>query len=408
MNITFLIGNGFDVGLGMKSRFKDFFPRYVKKSEDKKPEIRRLSEEIGSDYDTWADFETQMGKYTQNFGKEDSQLLRQQFEDFQLEFVQYLREEEQELSFSKQEAISNMMISALSHFYENPNLLPQSHNAVAAVHSKYNTAHKYSFICFNYTSILEKCLATIPSGLIQKRKVNGYTQEDKVGKVVHVHGTLDNAPLMGVDNATQIANKELAADKRFVRYLVKPLLNSAHRTNQEEDAKKMISESQIICVYGMAMGATDQSWWSRIISWLHNGVERHLVIFDYDSKFNHSSQFSWIEKEDLYIDKLAEYTKGSGIDVENLRNRIHIAVHRNIFEMNLRTQREEQAVKKMYGLTESDELMQAYLDVAPRLPSAVAQTASLLEKAISPSVLEAIQKSTALERIEAIDKKLPV
>ena len=28
VKITFLIGNGFDVGVGMNSRFKDFFPIY--------------------------------------------------------------------------------------------------------------------------------------------------------------------------------------------------------------------------------------------------------------------------------------------------------------------------------------------------------------------------------------------
>lgn len=35
MNITFLIGNGFDVGMGMKSRFSDFFPKYCADSIDK-------------------------------------------------------------------------------------------------------------------------------------------------------------------------------------------------------------------------------------------------------------------------------------------------------------------------------------------------------------------------------------
>ena len=30
LNITFLIGNGFDIGLGLKTRYKDFYKYYCK------------------------------------------------------------------------------------------------------------------------------------------------------------------------------------------------------------------------------------------------------------------------------------------------------------------------------------------------------------------------------------------
>ena len=30
MNITFLIGNGFDIGLGMPTRYEDFYEHYCK------------------------------------------------------------------------------------------------------------------------------------------------------------------------------------------------------------------------------------------------------------------------------------------------------------------------------------------------------------------------------------------
>ena len=46
MNITFLIGNGFDVGVGMRSKFKDFFPQYIDKSKTKEKDIQHLAIEI--------------------------------------------------------------------------------------------------------------------------------------------------------------------------------------------------------------------------------------------------------------------------------------------------------------------------------------------------------------------------
>lgn len=344
MNITFLIGNGFDLGLGVRSKFKDFFPKYVKKSENKKDDIKKLSEQIGADYDTWSDFETQMGRYTAEFNKDNKHLYPAQFRDFETEFVSYLKEEEGKLSFDESEKIAQIMIGGLTNFYSRSNLRDGSYNAINKIMSKYSSCdHIYNFITFNYTFTLENCLKTIPDGIVKSRNKNGSVFTDRAGKTVHVHGTTDSAPIMGVNDSSQIANKELAKDERFIKYLVKPTLNALHRTNQDSDASSLISSSDIICIYGMALGATDKRWWEKVLSWLNSGSERQLVIFDYDPNFSESSQFDWIDKEDSILDKLSQHVQGLQIDVEKLRPKIHIAVHKNIFEMNLR---KETAVSK--------------------------------------------------------------
>lgn len=348
MNITFLIGNGFDLGLGVRSKFRNFFPEYVKKSKNKKDDIKQLSEQIGSDYDTWSDFEIQMGRYTANFDKDNKHLYTKQFRDFQTEFVNYLKGEEEKLSFDESEKIAQMMINALTNFYSRLNLKDGSYNTIN--NRMINTSSNeriYNFITFNYTYTLENCLKTIPEGIVKSRRKNGSVITDKVGKIVHVHGTIDNAPIMGVNDASQIANKELAKDERFIRYLVKPTLNMLHRTNQDSDASSIISSSDIICIYGMALGATDKGWWEKVLSWLKSGYESQLVIFDYDPNFSESSQFDWIDKEDSILDKLSQYVQGTQIDVEKLRPKIHVAVHKNIFEMNLR--REDTTSKSTVG-----------------------------------------------------------
>lgn len=75
MNITFMIGNGFDVGIGLKSKFKDFFPIYKILSEDKDEQIKKFSEDINKDIDTWADFEKELGVYTTQFTKKQNKFL---------------------------------------------------------------------------------------------------------------------------------------------------------------------------------------------------------------------------------------------------------------------------------------------------------------------------------------------
>ena len=113
MNITFLIGNGFDVGLGMKSRFKDFFPIYKEKSQNKEPRIKQLSDNIEGNYDTWADFENALGEYTLKFTQENKQNFIDQIKDFETEFIAYLKWQESTLSFKDTDRIANIVLEAL-------------------------------------------------------------------------------------------------------------------------------------------------------------------------------------------------------------------------------------------------------------------------------------------------------
>lgn len=338
MNITFLIGNGFDIGVGMKSKFKDFFPVYILHSEQKEDEIKQLSIEIGNDFETWADFELQMGKYTEKFDPSERQKILDQFRDFEMEFMRYLSTEEETLSFSNTSLISSTMLSALKTFYSTDNLRNQSYADILNVVQRKSTERRiYNFISFNYTFVLERCLETISDGVIESRKVSAATLKDSVGKIVHVHGTRENGPIMGVCEPSQIANQELANNNRFLQYFVKPRINIMHRNNQDRDAEKLIASSSIICIYGMSLGATDKNWWQKILFWLKENPDHQLVIYNHDSSFSMISQFDWIDKENSILDRLASYDDTKQIDVEALRKRIHIAVNKNIFSMDLGT-----------------------------------------------------------------------
>ena len=340
MNITFMIGNGFDVGVGMQSKFKDFFPVYKAKSLNKEDRIKKLSEEIEEDYETWADFEVALGKYTLKFTKETKKDFLDQLKDFEIEFIEYLKLQEQRLAFKPENIISNHMTDALRGYYDEGKLAVESRNMMTSLYSGHaSEEHRYNFISFNYTETLEKCLQTIPQGVVSKRKHNGTERIDKIGKIIHVHGKKDLHPIIGVNDVSQIQNKELAEDERFARYVVKPSLNKYLRLANDSATTDIINQSKIICIYGMSLGATDKKWWSYILSWLNNGSDRQLVIFDYDKTYNQSNQFGWLEKEDTFIDKLSLY--GNGINVEKLRPRIHIAVHKNIFEMDLAKEHDE-------------------------------------------------------------------
>lgn len=57
MNIVFLIGNGFDLNLGLNTRYSDFYEYYKnQRAKDERPYIRSFLNDLASNED-WSDFD---------------------------------------------------------------------------------------------------------------------------------------------------------------------------------------------------------------------------------------------------------------------------------------------------------------------------------------------------------------
>jgi len=63
MNITFLIGNGFDRNLGLKTTYSDFI-KWYKKTPPKTDILKKFREYINDNEELWSAAEEELGKYT--------------------------------------------------------------------------------------------------------------------------------------------------------------------------------------------------------------------------------------------------------------------------------------------------------------------------------------------------------
>lgn len=337
MNITFLIGNGFDVGVGMKSRFRDFFPTYIAQSHNKSPDIKQLATKINENYDTWADFEMALGKYTELFLPASWPTFISQMRDFENDFIEYLKEEENSLALDNQEYISNKMLNALQDFYSQSNLAYESFSEISKVLSFYRAEnYVYNFINYNYTTVLEKCLDKIPQKIVLQRKTDNKVINDKIGKIIHVHGLYNTHPIMGVNDSSQIVNENIAKSKRHSKYIIKPEINKNLRQGFDNEATTLIKNSVIICVYGMSLGATDKKWWDLILQTMASNGRAQLIIYLYDEEYSPATSYDYMQREDAIIDRLSSYNSNKMTNIEDLRSRIHIAIHKNIFSINLK------------------------------------------------------------------------
>ena len=63
MRVTFLIGNGFDINLGLNTRYKDFIDVYKKPNENDDVVIKTFKNHLVENKENWSDAELAFGKF---------------------------------------------------------------------------------------------------------------------------------------------------------------------------------------------------------------------------------------------------------------------------------------------------------------------------------------------------------
>jgi hypothetical protein len=92
MNLLFFIGNGFDLNIGLKTRFKDVLSFYIKETSDD-PVIKSFKESINQNIEDWSKFEERIGRYSDDMQKKETPI--ETFQDFckcNLNFKRYLKD----------------------------------------------------------------------------------------------------------------------------------------------------------------------------------------------------------------------------------------------------------------------------------------------------------------------------
>ena len=101
-----------------------------------------------------------------------------------------------------------------------------------------------------------------------------------MNNVYKVHGSLQGYILMGVNDKGQVANMKFAENPDICDFLVKPEANSVIGMGFDRLSTDIISDADLIIVYGMSIGATDKIWWKKIAERMSSSKTR-LIIFHY-------------------------------------------------------------------------------------------------------------------------------
>lgn len=294
MHITYLIGNGFDLGIGLKTSYKDFLQHYCYVGEEPvvmPSDVAALKEKIREDKSTaWSDAETAFARLdlSQIVGVRDGreEAIDRLVTSFVDSMAEYLRREENKMmnvlrqSDDLCDIVRTQMLASV-----NSGLLDVSRAKKPDPVLHPNTDIEVDAINFNYTSVFDY--------FYSKGHIDGLTKDyivlrdGKQARVtfnppIHVHGTLaDKNALFGVSSVSQINDKVARSLAETTGLLIKERLDLYGQEGKYGLATQCLKKSDAVVAFGLSFGASDKYWWRLLCDQLIQNPALKIVIMPF-------------------------------------------------------------------------------------------------------------------------------
>ena len=329
MKIVHLIGNGFDLNIPIKTSYKDFYKYYVQQ-KSKHPLVADLKTELqrNKETDIWADFEFAFGVYTKHLKSlEEFDVV---FDDVKEHLALYLDEVQAKLP-ENSEASVQKLYNDIAYPYEHL-LESDKVNYLQPFANQWSLDNwSVNFISFNYTTTAEKLLHY--EGRSKQIMKFGNGRVFNLTKIEHIHGFTDRNMILGVNDISQIANETFRADQDVVDALVKINSNTARKHLVSDRCQQLISEANLICLFGLSMGETDKMWWELIGEQLKRKSVR-VIIFELCEGILPNAEYKRLRIERRITDKFLSKTKLTEEQKREVKERIFIGLNTNIFKLS--------------------------------------------------------------------------
>lgn len=330
MKIVYLIGNGFDLNLGLKTRFTDFYKYYLAQ-ESANQTIKDFKKALDENINKWADLELVLGDYAQNFTKDTADDFRGLLIDIQNHLAEYIQLQQTEFSISEED--KNKINEDL--FFPN-NYLNDREKRNFYEYKKNYGLYDYvaDIITFNYTDTFER-MYEYDGG---KKQLGSHTYSNNryvntLNTIEHIHGTTESNTIVGINDISQLNNEELRKSKKIIRCIIKPEMNKNAGTLRDDRSFGLINEANLICVFGMSLGATDAIWWEAIANRLLNSNST-VIFFTVNGGIPERQKFLLEDYKDEIREKLLSYSNFSEAQKNAIFDKIFVCINSNMFTVS--------------------------------------------------------------------------
>lgn len=286
MRTAYLVGNGFDLSIGLDTSPSEFLQafvnRYADDSEhDSAVEAASFAKDIRDEgIEKWSDFEIKAGYYSSGFGPDEARAYMSRVSTLRAFLGQWLQAEQARISDDFIATNAQECIGSL--FSYRTGLRPRQRNRLQSLRNKHRNEHwNHDLVCFNYTDVLERMWHSFGGVDAVLGNLEGSTRA-LLGRFVYAHDSLKDKIVCGVNDPSQIANEAFRENRYVTDNLVKGAMEANVIANDlDEQARKVIEEATVVAVFGMSFGASDRRWWEQVGKKLLENQEAMLVLFDY-------------------------------------------------------------------------------------------------------------------------------
>lgn len=277
MKIAFMIGNGFDLNLGLNTGFPAFLKFYLNEQSTSSV-VDDFKKEINADLKTWANLEKKLGEYLANIDNEQDAIAIYRDITSQLEVFIHSAD----ISY---ESPSDQWMEIIGELVSPRFVLPEVDGNQVGSYCNIGDYWEVDLISFNYTNY-----ADFLFGLAINSQVTCSFGNVNIATILrsieHIHGKTHDGMVLGVNDASQIHNNELNKLGKILKRFVKSENNRTYRRTHPDRCRSIIDNADMFCLYGLSLGETDKIWWERIGTRLVNNSRATCIIFLYDDKLN--------------------------------------------------------------------------------------------------------------------------
>ena len=325
MDVLLILGNGFDLNLGLPTAYSHFYDYYLNKPHLNSQQGSVLKQSLSEwknnaassikNIINWSDLELGLGEVSLKYSMVNSYL--DDFDDISLELTNYLQIVKK-LEIKNIEKIANAFIddilrvalltdldSFISDNYKKTKEsvfsgyldFKPSNEMSEFLNSTSNlslSALNIDVMTFNYTNTAERIFKTIQQLAFPKNKIS-------LGKILHIHQDLGEAGIvLGVNSINQIANEDFRSLYPINYGIVKPNLVAEYAAGTDVECINAISKADVIIFFGVSLGMTDSIWWKRIGN-LVSGSNKRIIYCPYERK----EDFAYTSR--AVVNKIHEY-----------------------------------------------------------------------------------------------------
>jgi len=336
-NTIFILGNGFDLAIGKKTAYTDFYDWYKKRVLDN-VDANILMHELAGDLATWADFEISISDYISHCNNVDKYL--KSFGCIVKQLNNYLKKECVLVDWEKvhkDDSIIQEFAQSLQSF--------ETHIPTLETPTRFNIQNdkRMQFFLLNYTDTFDKLLKIAIS--------QNSVLEDTTSGSTWLHGKVDEYPTTGIGTIEQVINETLRDNEKINKVLVK---SEYRRIVERSDSgslpydsfRRKIRDASMVCIYGSSIAETDQPLWEIVSQWFFGNPRAQLVIFVYDEKIPIDTEVNWNEStefaareqknlkkvQDMFFQRAKQHVCEN--DEEKLKN-FHVVMNAPLFNFKL-------------------------------------------------------------------------